>query len=616
MKAGGFNPDDFITQAKAAGMSGFNPDDFIAKAGAPAEKTSAPMAALEGFGNGALAGHLPQAQAATEKAIDWVTEKLGVGPAAVDAELRAKGIKVPEKPYVQMRDENLERQAQEVEEHPVASTAGLITGAVTSAPIYGGLGKLALGAAKAIPGIAGGANLVEAGMGAKNLGLIGRTAQSAAGGAIQGAIQNPGDTEGKIGGLQLDERLDKAKTGAEIGAVIPGGAAIIGGVGKKLVEAPGKLKDLAEKFFSRAIGTNGPQARELSMLDPAGMSGETIKKLGAFVADNKLVQAGDKPEVIANRISTFRQKVGAKIGAAYDKAEEMVSNQAFNKMTKAQKATLMASKFDRDQMIKELEQLADTQFKSGKFGDGSARQTLLKQLEDLREHPKKILSITDMQALKEAIDDKIWGAAQAQKLGMSALTPPKEPLMAIRDFLKTKMDARIAALDAAFGKKSNLGSTLTKLNKQYQMASTANTIAKKFFAREEGNKFLSLTDKMMMGAGAAGGIATGAHDDDGDINLGGMVTGALKGAALGAASKYARTYGIPAIAHGLRDSAGLIQKLPAGIPSAMQAAGGLVAAAPAAAGAMAARGLLKPDLKRSSSQEQREGKPGRKPTGK
>lgn len=138
------------------------------------------QAALEGFGETATLGYLPQIQAGIEKILPNPT-------ADADAKLKAMGIDVPEQSYVQMRDENIARQGQLAKQNPGASMAGKGAGIVASM-------------AMPLPGAA-----------------MGKVARSALQGGITGAAYNPGDVKGEVNPLQLEERAPNAALGTLFG---------------------------------------------------------------------------------------------------------------------------------------------------------------------------------------------------------------------------------------------------------------------------------------------------------------------------------------------------------------------------------------------------------------
>lgn len=217
---------------------------YSEKTPAPASKGSGAQAALESFGNAATLGYLPQLQAAAGR--------LMPNPSAgVDAELEAKGFKIS-KPdgYVQARDENIRRHAQQKADFPLATTAGSVAGAVG-----GGL-MLPMGA------LAKGATL-----GAKAL-------QGAKAGAAMGGLMNPGDVQGDVT-LMPVERLKNAAAGGALGAAIPAAMDLLGkGAGfaaKKLSSAltgvdPGDIKTYAARTdaVNKMIKESGGDMTEAS----------------------------------------------------------------------------------------------------------------------------------------------------------------------------------------------------------------------------------------------------------------------------------------------------------------------------------------------------------------
>lgn len=168
-------------------------DSFLAQhaQSGPTEKTSAGMAALEHYGNTATMGYLPQLQAGVEKLLPNPT-------ADVDAKLKEEGFYVPsnDRSYLEARDENIKRLADEKADHPIASGVGTAAGIVAGA---------------ALP----------AGQIAKTAGLGAKALHGAKMGAAYGAIANPGDTEGEYSPLQVMDRGKNAAIGAGIGAIAP-----------------------------------------------------------------------------------------------------------------------------------------------------------------------------------------------------------------------------------------------------------------------------------------------------------------------------------------------------------------------------------------------------------
>lgn len=182
-----FDPDQYL-QAK---QPAFNPDSYLSSKQAAPEKSAGnpAMAALEGFGQTATMGYLPQIQAAVEKILPNPT-------ADADAKLKQLGIGVPDDSYVSMRDQNIARQKRESQENPTAALVGKAAG--IAAPMLLGGGEAE--ATKFLPAVGKGAAI----------------------GAATGAVYNPGDTAGQLDPLQLEDRAKNAALGAAVGGVASG----------------------------------------------------------------------------------------------------------------------------------------------------------------------------------------------------------------------------------------------------------------------------------------------------------------------------------------------------------------------------------------------------------
>ena len=119
-------------------------------------------------------GYLPQIQAGIERLLPNPTEQ-------ADIELQKQGISQPSQDYIALRDENIRRQQQLLEQNPIAYGAGQLAGSVASSAPMAGVGQAS----------SFGKRLVDA----------------AKVGATQAALYNPGDVEGEYSGLQLKKRL-------------------------------------------------------------------------------------------------------------------------------------------------------------------------------------------------------------------------------------------------------------------------------------------------------------------------------------------------------------------------------------------------------------------------
>lgn len=184
------------------------------------------QAAIEGAGNFALLGYLPQLQAATRKGLKNVYEYY-------------TGEKVPDKSYVEARDQNIARINKLAEENPKAYYgsglgAALAQGAVT-APISGAA-KLVGALPKAVSSVP----------------VIGSAIKGGIYGLEAGLLANPGDEKGVVNPIQPAERIDKALEAARGGAVFGAGLDVAGRAAKSL---PG----IGKKALTVMFGPNKEQ---------------------------------------------------------------------------------------------------------------------------------------------------------------------------------------------------------------------------------------------------------------------------------------------------------------------------------------------------------------------
>lgn len=277
-------------------------DKMIAsKQEATRPKASVADTALEGFGKGASLGYLPQLQAAEQKGVEAIGDAkdkalhaVGLGHlASTDSQLREQGFDIPVETYVQARDANIKRQAQQAKDNPVTAKASEIAGELTTAVASSGV-------------------LPEAGVAKTLAQKVGQGAlQGARTGFVYGAAQNPGDKAGVVDLIQPNERAENAEKGTAIGATIGGAIPVITkGISSGAAAASDKLKALAEKSAVNATGATGKQAIEFA--DDAGRQ----------LLDRKIVRFGDSQEKIAERASTAVDEVNNQIDSTLSKLQK------------------------------------------------------------------------------------------------------------------------------------------------------------------------------------------------------------------------------------------------------------------------------------------------------
>lgn len=253
---------------------------------------SAAQAALEGFGQTATLGYLPQIQALAGSAMPNPN-------ASVDEDLRAQGfdIQQPESSYLSERDSNIARHRQQAQDH--------------SGAVLGGK-ALGIAATSLLPGAAASrASQMSTGLG-KGAAALGKylTPSSVKGmagvGAAQGALYNPGDEEGVLNVAQGPERLGNAALGGAVGGALGAGGKLVSNLTRR-GEMIRRIKD-SSKLSSSVKGEidDALQAINQKQIDPR------MSKLKEYL-QGKSVEIN--PEMIKEQFPNLAKKMIAKSGA-------------------------------------------------------------------------------------------------------------------------------------------------------------------------------------------------------------------------------------------------------------------------------------------------------------
>lgn len=461
-------------------------------------------AALESFGQGAAFGYLPQLQAGAEKATDFISSFIPGTAANTDKQLREQGFQIeqPNESYVGKRDENIRRIQGLQEANPIASTLGTIGGAVSS-----GIALSTLGG--------GGAT-------AQNLSRAEKILRGAGGGALYGAIQNPGDTEGEFSGLQLEERAGGALKGALLGGATAAAGEVLKAASDQIKKIPGKLQGYAEL---KALKSSGAMLKDFRK----AFGNKKANDMGRVLLDNKIVNMGDDIASIAEKAAVVKDEVGQKIGDIYTSVDDAYANIDYNKLTPLQRGYLKNTKINlEDFSIKQYDRISNKL--KGLAGRNTVLDSVGKVLDDIKANGPDV-PLSRIREIRSSIDDMInYGKANNQ-LG----TVEKE-LLGIRNELRSLAEKKVGAMDK-ITKSRNLPG-LQKANKEYSLLSDATKMAKDKLAREESNAAFGLRERISGGAGLAGALASGADP----------VTAAIVGGVASTATKIARQYGTAATA--------------------------------------------------------------------
>lgn len=438
---------------------------------------------VRSFGNATSFGYLPQIQAVTEPLIQGAMDFFAGDD--TDKKLREQGFVIDEGPqdsYVQRRDRNINELQQLSEENPMASAAGEITGTLASSiPVGGGLNKVLKVVGKA-----------------PTIGK--RFFDAAKSGAAVGAIRNPGDTEGEVDILQIEDRAKNAAKDAATGLVVQGGLEGVRKGGQAIKSAGRNLKRFSENKTLKSAGFQLKDFRK-------AFGKKKTAELGQTAIDEKLVSMGDDVEKIAKKSETALKKSGAKIGEIYSKADELTT----------------ITRGDIQNFNNEFLEEASKRLQ-GKVGGKEVAQKLENVLEVVRENPSPTFG--ELRKLRSSIDDQINFAKTSNDL-----PEYQSELMHLRNKVQDLVKKKIGDVSP------RLSNELTKENKRFSNISEISKISRDKMAREETNAAFGLRERISGGAGGTIGAMIGG------------VPGAVAGAALGSIStKVARQYGTPFVA--------------------------------------------------------------------
>lgn len=469
---------------------------------------------LESFGNTVSMGYLPQIQAAFEK--------INPDPSGgLDAQLREQGFTVPSQDYVNLRDENINRQQAQEARNPYDAAAGMIGGIVTSAPMIGAAGRLVNAGSKGVSGFA-------------------RLKDSARIGASLGAVSNPGDIQGVVNPFQSMERLQNTATSGAIGAA---GQAVGEGVAKAseaVKSAPGLLDKVGNITAVKAIGAIGKDFKKLFR------KGGTSHEIGDTLLKNNIVAAGDTLEEIAKKSLNAKQASGQKIGAIYKEVSETVNNpEAVGKMSTKAKRLLEITALDgakiADKAMKRIEKNLVNELDAPEI-----KSRVVKVLDVLREKGPDI-DIQDLQQMKSNLDNSI-----NYDKALADLPKVQKELKVVRDMISKQIQDRVRVLGKVTGK-NDLLKQLKLENKNYGHFSKAEAISSNRAREVEGHKWLSLSENLAGGTGATIGAMTGDSPEERFKN-------AIIGFAAGAAAKKSDKFLTPAIANSAKRLSVIMKK--------------------------------------------------------
>ncbi len=478
------------------------------------------QAGLEHFGDAASMGYLPQIQSAVEpamtKAMDLVTGN--------DVYEDLPG-------YVSRRDENIQRLEQQEKDHPIASTVGTIGGTLASAIPAGaglsrlpGLSKLAMAAAPE-----------GAGLAARSAALAGRTGASAGAAAIQGAVSNPGDTEGELSPLQLKDRAKQGVLSASIAAPLH-----LTGEGASKVGSyiSNRMKDKAEKLAFRALGPFKRQANQ---------NRDEINEIGREALDSGIIRKmPGSAATLEERASEAASTSGKALGDLTDELGNLEGQASYSGVTRKQIADNLRKKL----MTENPSQIPGLSKRNEYFSN---------LIDEFQEKGPKSLNFKALRSAKQAVQGTKdqEGLINWNRLKGADIPQEEQFHRALASELRTGEEQGADAIEKAFyGEGSN---RIKTLKDQYGNRSTAAQIAGNKADAQRANQILGLKDALYGSAGASLGGTVGYQMDGYE----GMKHGAAIGGSIGAiGNKLARDYGSQVSAKSLDSLSKLMAKSP------------------------------------------------------
>lgn len=452
----------------------------------PIHVTSTPEeAALQGFGNQAALGYLPQIQAATEPVIQGILDF--VGGDKTDQRLQEQGFDVqnlPNKSYVQRRDEYIASGQRMAQEHPTAHFSGSVAGGIA--------------------GGAGGGRLI-----AKAIGTAGRAAtvgsrvkDAVAAGAAFGAARNPGDTKGEISPLQIGERATNAAQDALTGAAFQGGAEVVGKVGKAVKDAAKNVRFMSQM---KALKSSGAMLKDFRK----NLGNKRANELGQTMIDQKLVSVGDTVEDIARKAEDAVKASSTRLDDIYSQADNLLTQGG-------------GTVSDVGHLASQLKKDIATKY-AGKAGSSKIVDAVTSTLDEIAQNGP--VGFSKMREIRNSVDDLINYSKANQEMA-----PIQKELLSIRGKLTDEIKAALSALDKQH--KTDLLRSFSRENRNISNLIEVAKISKDRVSRINANAAIGLRDTIATGAGATIGTAFGGP-------VGGLL-GTAGGAAL---SKGMRKYG-------------------------------------------------------------------------
>jgi len=466
-------------------------------------------AGVEGFGQAATLGFLPQLQAGASKVVDFLTPE-----SEADKKLKEQGFTIEDKPetFIEARDKFIKRKEGLQEESPISFGAGQLAGGVST-------------------GIAG-ASLLKGGAA---LTAAGRAAQAVKAGAIGGVLRNPGDTEGELSGLQLGERAENALSSGAISGVFQGAGEGVKQIAKAVRRIPKKLKVIEDSTLLRAIGTDKKAARRI-------FGQNKVKGVLQTIKEKNIVEAGDNIEAIAKKAASEFKKSGKAVGSTLKAIDDdIIKHIDSGNATPLQLKLLKKTDINLDEFATRWQNEMKRRLK-GLSGSDKVIKQVSKELDQIKVNGK--VSLKRLQEVRNTIEDQIkFNKANQQFSGV------EKEFKKIRNAMQDLAKKRIKRADKVLGTKHI--DSFKKANREFSNLSEIQDITSEKVLSKQANRALGLSEQIGTGVGATVGTLIG-----GPV---GTVIGVVGG---GAAAKAAKDLGAPVVARTVGRTVKILEKNP------------------------------------------------------
>lgn len=501
-----FDPDKYLAQKTASAE--FDPNKYLEQKTGKKETSFGDKAltALENYGQAMTLGYLPQIQAATEP----ITAKIFNA---------VTGENVEADPYLESRDKNIARMEKQSSENPKSALAGTAAGIIGSAivapelPILKGAGAL------------------------KNIG------RGAIMGAGYGAAQNPGDVEGEVAPLQVEERFKNAKSGAALGAAVGGAGALIEKGAKAL---KGSAEAARETANTQAVKAAGGMLKDMRILN----ANDKIDEIGKFALDKGIVKAGDTVHDVAEKSDAVREAAGKKLDDVYKTALDAIEKQGLSNVENVPSINRPQIKgFNplnaKNEILTSIEE---------KMGDSPDKKQALRKVRSylnqlIEDYGDKELTPKVANNIKTKLDQQINYSRNPLTKNPAA----EQGFSVMRDYVNDAVKSHIDQIGQAIGDEG-LAKSLHAANKEYGFAKQLQTMSEDRVSRETANRMFGLTDTIAGAAGAGAGSIIGAASGHG------VEGGAVLGLLSAGANKLARTAGPGALAEAAHKAEPILEK--------------------------------------------------------